>query len=399
MTEDRNKQDAEKKSIDTAIPSTIKDDFQKFEDVPRDEVDSGKYASPAEVVQKTSAKSSVITESVEVDETDKLAEIESELDEALELDSGLNAFLEQLNITKKQFFLFAGFILFLIIAVIISFVLLFKFFGTSEEQVRVIGIQEPQRPITVTLDEQEEEKFGLFTRFTGLFSREDSDEVDDEVEEVVEEDIDEVEEVEDNEIFIPATEVGRTPELRFETSAIAATARLGAADLRENRLSFYVRTYRQVRNIFNTDLYSYLARVPDRSEGFNVFLLQFKGANEQAKLAYEELRQEIADIEARVSRLRQEASNVENRFFDALDNLESEFIQERLRAFQEVSARRDLAISELKARQAIAAIYSRALPLIETKITAIELNRDPFVAGVRVVDFRQVDLDLIIRQR
>lgn len=392
------------KDLNTAIPSSIKDDFDKFEDVPREESDKHKYASPAEVVKKTSEKSSEITDSAEKEEEKKIKTIENELDEALELDSGFKAFLDQLNITKQQFFMFSGFVLFLIFAVIMSFIFLFRFFGTSEEQVRVIGIQEPvQQVMPTTLDEDEEEKFGIFSRFSNLFGdkEEDTDQVIEDEIVFDEEEVEEItqEEVSEEDIVIPAGEVGRTPEILFDTFAIRATTSLGSAELRENRLSFYIRTYRQVRNIFNTDLYSYLARVPDRAEGFNAFLLQFKGANEQAKLAYEELRQEIEDLDARVTRLRQEASQIEDRFFDALDNLESEFIQERLRAFQEVSARRDLAISELRARQAIAAIYTRALPLIETKITAIELNRDPFVAGVRVVDFRQVDLDLIIRER
>ena len=132
-----------------------------------------------------------------------------------------------------------------------------------------------------------------------------------------------------------------------------------------------MRTYRKVRNIYNTDLFSYLSQVPDRNKGFEAFLVQFKGSLEESRLAYESLREEIAQYEGRVKKLQDDAAAIETAFFDSLDGLESEVIAERLKAFQDISQKKDIANAELKARQAIAEKYTKAIPLIESKIKRV----------------------------
>jgi len=316
-----------------------------------------------------------------------------------EFDQGVagrvDSMMKDLNLSRKHFVIFAGCFTLLIVGIIFSFIFLFSLFGGEPEEVVV-------EPTVV-----EEEKEGFFNRLFGGGKDEPEEMPEAEPEEKPEEELEEDEEgqepasdvdEEERSTVTPAVETGGPPAKVHITNSIRASVFYGESEISEDRLAYYVRTYRRVRNIFNTDLFSFLNTVPDRGEGYDAFLTQFKGANEQAKLAFEDLRQEIADFENRLAALNEEANLIESQFFDAMDELESEALPELLSAFQDITFRRDVVKSELNARVAIGEKYQSALPFIEEKIRAIEANRDAFVKGVRVVEFEQVDLDLVIEE-
>ena len=373
------------------IPTTLKENFNSFQDVPREDAVDALYSSPSEVMASTKQKSTTVTDE------------EDDFDPNLELDSGLNAFLDQLNITRKQFYSFLVFFLVLILGVVVSFYFLFSFFSTGTEEVKVINapvveqveVVKTEDPVEVKTEESEPSFISkvvdrVLNPFGGSKDETEPEKADVKPDTDSEEKSTSVDSV---------TDIGQTPASKLSSSAISATVKIGSAEIQEDRLSFYVRTYRKVRNLYNTDLFVYLSTVPDRNAGFQLFMTQFKGAFEESKIAYEDLRQEVAELSARVDKLKADAAEVENIFFANLDNLESEAIPNSLKAFQDISQKRDLAIAELKARQAIAERYEGALPLIEKKIIAIEANKDPFVKGVKVIDFPSVELDLVVNQR
>lgn len=389
----------------TVIPTTIKQDFEKFEDAPRESLKEDLYTSPTEVMQRTSKMSSEIATDVEEDPEEK----------ALAMDSGLDSFLEQLNITRKQFYIFVSFFVVLLLLLVFSVYFLFKYFGSSEEQVKIIDVVQQEQ--VVDLPNAEGDSVGFVERIKSWIpfmgegegeaepgSGESSAEVDGGKNESEAQSSGSESGAEsagtgsEEEAGIPAAEIGSSIQVLAETRAVSATKNLGQASVKEDKLSYYIGIYRKVRNFYNTDLYAYLSQVTDRGKGFDAYMIQFKGANEEAKIAYEELRQEIAELKLRVDTLNESASEIENTFFTSLDELNSEAVPGALKAFQEISAKRDLAKSELSAREAVATRFATGLPRIETKITAIELNRDPFVKGVKVVEYNQVDLDLVIDQ-
>jgi hypothetical protein len=389
----------------TVIPTTIKQDFEKFEDTPRENLKEDLYTSPTEVMQRTSKMSSEIATDVAEDEEDK----------KLAMDSGLDSFLEQLNISRKQFFIFVSFFVMLFLLLVFSIYFLFKYFGSSEEQVKIIDVVQEERIVESGGGEAPGDGTGLVERIKSWIPF--VGEADGGAEaEPGATDSDSNSNVNQSEnagnesgaestgagsaggAGIPAAEIGKTSQALAETRAVTATRNLGQASVKEDKLSYYIGSYRKVRNFYNTDLYSYLSQVTDRGKGFEAYMIQFKGANEEAKIAYEDLRQEIAELKLRVEGLNESAKEIENSFFTSLDELNSESVPGALKAFQEISSKRDLAKSELSAREAVATRFATGLPRIETKITAIELNRDPFVKGVKVVDYDKVDLDLVIDQ-
>lgn len=288
--------------------------------------------------------------------------------------------MNELNLGKKQIVFILIFLGGLIFAIIFSFRILFSFLGSNPDE---IDVQNESDPVQV-----EEEKEGFFSRIFG--GNDDNNNVDVDVDVDVER---------DSTTVTPAKELGQNFDVDFESQSIRTILRLGEAEIVEDRLGYYVRTYRKLRNIFNTDLFSYLDVVEDREESFNAYLIQFKGANEQLKLAHNDLLTEIASFKTRLENVQNDAALVEEEFFVALDELDSERIPELLDAFQDASTKRDIVKSELKAREAILAKYSKAMSVIEDRITAIELNSDAFIKGVKVIDYEQVDLDLVIQAR
>jgi hypothetical protein len=321
-----------------------------------------------------------------------------------DFDSGfvdrVDSLMGDLNLTRKHFVFFSGCVVILIAGIIFSFVFLFRAFGDDTKDV----IAEP-----VAVEEVKEEKQGGF--LSGLFGGKDKEEKSDDKKESDKEDEVDVEpseeeasEVEgddseeENTSISASVGIGDSDSLKeYESEGIRAAIYYGSTEIMDDKLSYYVRSYRKVRNIFNTDLFDFLNSVEDRESGYEAFLAQFKGSNEQAKLAFEELRQDLELFDQRLARINDELAVVEEEFFAALDVLDSERLPDLLDSFQDLANKQSIVKSELLARQSIGERYAKALPIIDSKVEATEVNKDAFVKGVKVVEFDTVDLELIIQ--
>jgi len=387
--------------------------------------------------------------------------------------------MQELNLSRRHFVIFSGCFSLLIIGIILSFVLLFKFFGQETKDIiapiNVVSVHEDdsegfvskffnfdfltkqdsdlennaEQENSSSIDTKDDgkvdassEKEGFFTKWFS-FGKEDNSVADvesdaeqdksdsvpsDDAEESVEEEVgffkslfilgDDKTKVDKDEIVVNeegAGDVDDSETTKLKTSitvssqsgdmsllsaksfGITVTNYYGRSTINAEKLSYYIRTYRKLKNVFNIDLFNYLNNFSNRGEGFNEFLATFKGVNEQAKLAYEDLRQEIELYSNRFEKINARVNTLEAEFFESLDTLASEDSPGLLESYQELSSQRIVLKSELAARKAVAEKYEKALPVVEKKIEAIEVNQDPFVKGVRVVEFQQVDLDLVLQ--
>lgn len=382
---DKPKDDAPQSVDAKAIPTKLKENF-----------DSYKYNDNETIIDSVSSKiEEAIGDDVRKSATDKENEHHGHPLTSFE------QFLNDTNLTFRQFIMFVTFIMLIIVVIGFSIYLLFSFLGTEPEEVDItenVVVSEVKTDVIA-------QKEGFFSKF---FSKEKTVEPVKTPTEVVKEDpipVDDtkVEEVKDPVVkvetpFVP-TQIGKSIPSKFSVASLKVATKIGFGEISENNLSYFVRTYRKVRNIYNTDVFNYLSTVPDRKKGFDQFLIQFKGAFEEFKLANEDLQQEIAVLTARLEQIQVQTTELENKFFGDLDNLESEKLPETLQAFQEISQKRTIVLSELKARESVFEKYKKAVPIIEEKIAAISVNEDPFVKGVKVVDFAGVDLDLVIESR
>lgn len=386
MTEEKSNND----KVNSAAAAEDIPDFLKTGDVP-------KVEPVIEAPREEPSVVSEIKEGVKLEEAEVVESVEDDYSAMLEESKSpgflgrIDELLVELNLERKHFYMLFGFLGFLLVLIILSFVFVFSLF---ENEPDAVNTKDEPKKVVVEEVINEDDAPGFLNR---IFSRSTKDEPELEQEEEQDVTVDEK-----REIVSPikdTTDLAKPVELLSDSNAIANIISLGESEIVDDKLSFYVRSYRKVRNIFNTDLFSYLNGVEDRQKGYDNYLIQFKASNEQLKLAYNDLLSEISAFDTRLDQLERDVLQIENEFFASLDNLESEALPDQLDSFQNLVTRRDIVKSELKAREAIGLKIQGALPVIASKIEAIELNQDAFVKGVKVVEFQQVDLDLIIESR
>ncbi len=391
MPDEDKKKDDPAKNEATEQPQDIPDFLKRGEvdDVPNDDENPAdeEVEEPELVAEEDVPKAPV--SAIDVSAPDESDDVDVFDEPTRGVMGRVDDLLAELNLGRKHFYMFGGCVFLLILGVVLSFSFIFSFFGEDPDDVVVA-------PEVIELPEEDKGP-GLFERWFGGDDEEVEVVVEEDQPEESEEDDDDAEEEEPDSSVSDAIDAGSAKKTKLQSDAISLSVKLGKVEVVDDRLSFYVRSYRKVRNIFNTDLFDFLNGQENRQKSYDDYVTMFSASNEAAKLAYNELLSEVAQFEVRVDNVNADTNEIESRFFDALDGLDSEAIPGLLDAFQDLSKQRSVVKSELKARQAIADRYAKALPFIEKKIEAIEVNEDAFVKGVKVVDFDQVDLDLIIR--
>lgn len=312
----------------------------------------------------------------------------------------MQGILAELHITRRQVVMLGAFAVSIVVLIIISFVFLLGFLGDDVDTVERPDPEPIVIESTTEVVEPEADGPSLFSRIFGL----DDDNAED-VElpegELGETSVDEISAIGAEESLpigdatTELAEVDAEP-VGFVIDLLATIDSFGIEPDAEDKISYYVRTFRLVRNTFNTDLFALLDNAVDRQTAYDEYLASFKGQNAQALLAFEELRQEIERLDATFSRVEQVKEQAEARYLEASQALQSEDLPELLASFETLAEKSVVVRAELKAREQIFARYEQGLPLIAEKIRAVEANQDAFVRGVKVVEFPRIDLDLVV---
>lgn len=321
-------------------------------------------------------------------------DVVNSLDETADSESKLDGFLMDIGITRKQFFIFIGIILFFIAGVVLSFIFLVSLFTDDPNNIDFKD-NTPEEPVVIE-EPVEEVKSGpgFFERlFGGSDEPSDQDPIEEKPVIVEEDNNDDVTSGID-----VSNEIGRDRPVKISYESIEVLNIVGSLERSENKLSDYIRVYRELRTVFNTDLYAYLAVVPDRELAFDEYLLKLKGTFQKFQLSKAELEQEIAELKLRNQSTEQNLERIEALFFAEVEALNSESVPNLLSSFQEAARTNVIVTSELKARQAVLDRFNNADGIVVDKITAIELNKDAFVKNVQVIDYRNIDLDLVVDQ-
>ena len=317
----------------------------------------------------------------------------------------LDEFLDDIGITRQQFYIFVVIVVVFLTGVFVSFYYLVSWFAGGP---RDILVDEPVAP-PIVIEEVQKESF--FSRVGSWWSdvwdgfRVNTDDSSNDDGSVI---VDQP----DEQVITPdrpnrplqtdglnlTNQVGNQVAARFSSQAVELGFLIGTSNKQTNKLSEYIRNYRELRAVFNVDLLAYLSVLDDREKGFDDYINRLKGVYQKSLLTREDLLLEIDEYKGRLQQVESQLKSVEAMFFGELEALNSESISELLVSFQEIGRRQVVITSELKARQAILDRYNGARNIVADRIRAIELNRDAFVKGVQVVDYRNIDLDLIIRQ-
>lgn len=358
---------AEKVSVEANI-----DDNTVNENVDFDEI-SGEIASK-------------VRENVKIKE-DASSRIISAMDEVAASNGPgkIDEFLGDIGITRRQLYIFMTIILIFIIGVIVSFYYLLSLFSSSTTDIDGPVVDTPE------IIEQEPEGPGFFDRIGSWFAGND----DNDEEENVKEDPVIVDDDELGGVGVVGT-IGDEELDEIDSDAIALLNIIGVNQTQASKLGEYIKTYRDLRSVFNTDLFAYLSVVNDREAAYEQYLLSLKGNYEKSLIAISDLEVEIAEYNQRLNLLDSELDQIEGQFFGEVEALNSGRVESLLVVFQELGRKEVVLTSELKARQAVLDRYNGVEATVADRITAIELNKDAFIKGVQVVDYKNIDLDLII---
>lgn len=339
---------------------------------------------------------SKVRENVIIEE-DATSRVDSAAEEIASYTEGgkLDEFLGDIGITRQQMYIFLTIILVFIIGVIVSFYYLLSLFSNGPQDIT----DTPQEP-PVVVEEPAEDGPGFFERISLWFDSlgGENEPVEDPKDEPVE-DNPVVEDPIDEDDIGGVGDVGTigSEELDdIDGDAIELLNIIGVQQRQESRLGEYIKIYRDLRNVFNTDLFAYLSVVNDRETSFESYLLSLRGNYEKALIAINDLQVEINEYNQRLNSLDDDLDQIEGQFFGEVEALNASRVDELLVVFQELGRKEVVLTSELRARQAVLDRFNGVETIVADRITAIELNKDAFVKGVQVVDYRNIDLDLII---
>lgn len=339
---------------------------------------------------------SKVRENVIIEE-DATSRVDSAAEEIASYTEGgkLDEFLGDIGITRQQMYIFLTIILVFIIGVIVSFYYLLSLFSNAPQDIT----DTPQEP-PVVVEEPAEDGPGFFERISLWFDSlgGENEPVEDPKDEPVE-DNPVVEDPIDEDDIGGVGDVGTigSEELDdIDGDAIELLNIIGFQQRQESRLGEYIKIYRDLRNVFNTDLFAYLSVVNDREASFESYLLSLRGNYEKALIAINDLQVEINEYNQRLNSLDDDLDQIEGQFFGEVEALNASRVDELLVVFQELGRKEVVLTSELRARQAVLDRFNGVETIVADRITAIELNKDAFVKGVQVVDYRNIDLDLII---
>jgi len=191
------------------------------------------------------------------------------------------------------------------------------------------------------------------------------------------------------------------PKVKGETGISAATYYGGLKDEAGfvNLYVAYVDHLNHMQELYKTDVYAMLDRGPNRDEVLLQHLDELKAVKEKGLQYQQQIGIDLDDLKVSYDSLNGEKNKSESDFFAALQDLQGQKSDTLLKQFIDVSQKQLALKARISALSKLVDYYKTALGRLDTRIEAIDKNRDALIQGIKVVDIPGADLDLIIRQK
>jgi chromosome segregation ATPase len=121
-------------------------------------------------------------------------------------------------------------------------------------------------------------------------------------------------------------------------------------------------------------------------------------AFDEAQNDYEELSTKRDELKEQFSEITTKKNEVEETFFNAIENLRGKESNELLIQFIQTSQNQIEVKAEYNALTKLKGMYETAVSNMDARIKDIEANRRALIEGVKVVDIKGSDIDLIIEE-
>jgi hypothetical protein len=155
----------------------------------------------------------------------------------------------------------------------------------------------------------------------------------------------------------------------------------------------------QINNALAVDLFQYLDQSEDRAVTLNNYLNLLTILLDKADKRIEDLDAKIKFLQANSGVQEIQLKTGEQKFFDNLKTFNGPNAEEELGKFIGVNQAQTEVKAKIGAYKGLQDYYNFFRPTLDNLITAIKANRDPLIAGVKVVEIQDMTLPLIIKQK
>ncbi|MFC1810237.1 hypothetical protein ACFLZH_01950 [Patescibacteria group bacterium] len=165
-----------------------------------------------------------------------------------------------------------------------------------------------------------------------------------------------------------------------------------------DRIATYMSVLTTLQNSFATDIHQLLDNSANRSQALEVHLNELNTALKDANDAFEEVNEQKDKVKVLYNEVTTKKNKLEKEFFDSMEKLESTNSNLILEDFINASQSQIELKAEFNALSKISGLFETAMKNMDARIKDIELNKSALVKGVKVIDIKGSDLDLIIQQ-
>jgi hypothetical protein len=156
---------------------------------------------------------------------------------------------------------------------------------------------------------------------------------------------------------------------------------------------------KQIDNALSVDLFQYLDQSASRADTLNNYLNLLTILLEKCNERISDLQNKINFLSVNFASQETQIGQSEQVFFDNLKIFQGDNAEEELGNFIGVREAQVEVKAKIGAYQGLQNYYKFFQPKLDNLIKAIKANRDPLIAGVKVVEIQNMTLPLIIKQQ
>jgi len=191
------------------------------------------------------------------------------------------------------------------------------------------------------------------------------------------------------------------PKLRTPTSSIATVFMIGSENKEfqaQDTIGAYMSVLIRLQNAFKTDIHELLSKSPDREQALELHIKDLNTVQNDAKETVQQIKEKMDEIKVEYNQVGTLKDQLEKDFFNSMDSLEGTDANDILNQFIDVSKRYTVLKAQYSALDKTNQLFQVAVKNMETRIKDIEYNRAALIKGVKVVDIKGSDLELIIQE-
>lgn len=166
---------------------------------------------------------------------------------------------------------------------------------------------------------------------------------------------------------------------------------------RANLFIGYIQNLRELKSLYDTDVYAMLNRSAQRDLQLTDYLVKLKNIRINSVRIVKELGLQIDDLKISYNSLNPDRGRFEQDFFGAVEGLAGDKADFLLQSFVDVVQKQTALKARMSALQQILELYEQALSRLNIRIEAIEKNIAVLLQGIKVIDIPGANLDIIIR--